>query len=115
MNIEQYLLTCLAEECAELAQAASKANRFGMDDLWPGKPSTNRQDIELEFNDIVAVMELIRANGFLNGALFNADHIKRKKEKLSRMLIYSAQRNRVHPDHSDHSVKNGKPKAPTRK
>jgi hypothetical protein len=32
MNITEHLLATLAEECAEVAQATSKALRFGLDE-----------------------------------------------------------------------------------
>lgn len=37
MNKAEHLLTCLAEECAEIQQAVSKALRFGVE--------TNRFDV----------------------------------------------------------------------
>lgn len=96
MNIEQYLLTCLGEEGVEIAHSASKANRFGLDDVWPGKPTTNRTDLVAEFNDLVAVMELLQANGILSNApLIDRDKVEAKKDKLSRMMVYSASRGRV--------------------
>ena len=35
MNKQEYLLTCLSEECAEIQQAVSKALRFGLDNYNP--------------------------------------------------------------------------------
>lgn len=94
MSVEQYLLTCLAEECTELAKAATKAIRFGLDDVWQGKPTTNRADIREEYNDILALIEELNENHELN--CFRHDGlIKNKKLKVAHMLLYSADRGRV--------------------
>jgi hypothetical protein len=53
MNIHEHLLTCLAEESGEIAQAAHKALRFGIDDGYPGTERTNRRDIVQEVNDLI--------------------------------------------------------------
>lgn len=95
MSIEQYLWVCLGEECAELAQAASKSNRFGLDDVWPGKPTTNRTDIKREFNDLLAVIEMLADNGILESNIVDEDLIKEKKAKISRMMLHSYARGRV--------------------
>jgi hypothetical protein len=48
MNASEYLLTCLAEECAEIGEQAariairaSKALRFGPDEIGPDQLRTN--------------------------------------------------------------------------
>ena len=38
-------LDILQEECAEVIQAVSKISRFGLDNLKPGKPKTNKERI----------------------------------------------------------------------
>ncbi len=38
-------LDILQEECAEVIQAVSKISRFGLDNLKPGKPKTNREHL----------------------------------------------------------------------
>jgi len=48
MNKTEYLLVCLAEECAEIQQAVDKALRFGLDVGFPGGKTTNAQDISRE-------------------------------------------------------------------
>ena len=63
MTEEQYLLTCLAEECAEVAKCASKAIRFGLypDDRRPGswRVVDNRAGLEQELGDILALAEML--------------------------------------------------------
>ena len=59
MNRLGHLLWILAEECAEIAQRASKASRFGMDEVQPGHALTNEQRIWQEMNDLAAVGEML--------------------------------------------------------
>ena len=95
MNAEQYLLGCLAEECAELAQAASKAVRFGLDVRWPGKPTVNREDIAAEFNDVLGVLELMEESCARFPGLFDRGDVLAKKNKLMAMMKYSRERGRL--------------------
>lgn len=59
MNNTQYLLTCLMEECAEVAQRASKAIRFGLAEVQPGQELTNRVRLERELADILVVAGML--------------------------------------------------------
>ena len=63
MTREQYLLTCLAEECGEVTQRATKAIRFGLDPD-PRRPPewrdvSNREGLERELGDLLAVGEML--------------------------------------------------------
>lgn len=60
---KDYLLTCLMEECAELAQAASKAIRFGLSDHNPETGIKNIEQLEMEFNDLLGIIELLNDHG----------------------------------------------------
>jgi hypothetical protein len=62
MTKTENLLTILAEECAETAQRVSKAIRFTLDEIQPNQEEdlTNAERIVYEFNDIVAVMEVLQ-------------------------------------------------------
>lgn len=59
MTKEQHLLTILAEECAEVAKAASKAIRFGMTKYKPGGDESNRVHLEREVSEVVAMAEML--------------------------------------------------------
>jgi len=59
MNQEEEVMAILQEECAEVIQAISKINRFGMDNIKPGKPKTNRQHLEEEIGDLVAMVDIM--------------------------------------------------------
>ena len=54
-------MNILSEECAEVIQAISKCNRFGIDNLKPGKPKTNREHLEEELGDLLAMVELLQS------------------------------------------------------
>lgn len=56
-----YLLTCLSEECAELAKEASKALRFGPHDSYEG--TTPHQRMEIEYADLLCVLDELRYAG----------------------------------------------------
>lgn len=59
MNTIEHYLTVLSEECAETVQRASKAIRFGLQEIQPGQNETNKRRLEREFSEIIAVGDLI--------------------------------------------------------
>ena len=50
----------LQEECAEVIQAVSKISRFGLDNFKPGKPKTNREHLEEELGDLMAMIDILQ-------------------------------------------------------
>jgi len=61
---ENYLLTCLMEECGELIQAASKCIRHGTDSHHPDRPGqTNWHELKQEITDVKAIIELLNKSG----------------------------------------------------
>jgi NTP pyrophosphatase (non-canonical NTP hydrolase) len=81
MNQEQEVMAILAEECAEVIQAISKCNRFGMDNFKPGKPKTNRQHLEEEVGDLVAMVDIMMDLGIISVAAVDFAAVA-KVEKL---------------------------------
>ena len=53
------VMDILQEECAEVIQAVSKINRFGLDNFKPGKPKTNREHLEEELGDMIAMIDIM--------------------------------------------------------
>ena len=82
MNKIEHLLTCLVEECTEIGQATTKAQRFGLDDVNPGTHNTNRSDIVKEVNDLIGVLELLQECGVELPGLYDREAINAKKERL---------------------------------
>jgi hypothetical protein len=93
MTKEEYLLLCLAEECAEVSQRIIKALRFGLDEVQQSNPDeirTNRQRISYEFNDLIAVSEMIDEL-HEHYAFGNFEQIAIKTAKLNKYMAYSKQ------------------------
>lgn len=82
------LLTILGEECVETAQRVSKALRFTLSDIQSGQDLSNAERIIYEFNDIVAVMEILNEEGILNKVI-DRKAIDKKKMKIFKYLTYS--------------------------
>jgi NTP pyrophosphatase (non-canonical NTP hydrolase) len=83
VNRIEHLLFTLAEECAEVAQRASKAARFGLDEVQPGQMLTNRERIVQELNDLYAMAEM------LDLATVDRTAIATKKDKVMRFMDYA--------------------------
>lgn len=84
MNRTEHLLVCLSEECGESTQVAAKANRFGLDHVWPEKNETNRRILEREIADILGVAREL-------GLMIREDDIQAKRAKLRQMMTLSAE------------------------
>ncbi len=57
-NKEKEILDITQEECAEVIVAISKISRFGLDNVKPGKPKTNREHLAEELGDLQAMIDL---------------------------------------------------------
>jgi len=105
-NEEQYLLTCLAEEASEVAEEAcklvkraTKALRFGLQEIQEGQDKTNLERmvdvinlISYELNDLIAVLEVLNHNDLELLGLNNRSQIAAKKEKLKKYMQLSKER-----------------------
>lgn len=87
MNRNEHLLTIIGEECSEIHKATSKALRFGMQDIAPGKTETNETKILQEFNDLVAVMEMFFETPIQN--IISRSEVANKKLKVQEFFNYS--------------------------
>lgn len=83
MNRTEHLLVKLMEECAEVAQEASKAAIFGLEEVMPGQPLTNRDRVLKELNDLWAVCEMLYLSTIDRAA------IQAKKEKVEKFMNYA--------------------------
>lgn len=96
MNHAEYLLSCLSEECAEIAQRASKAQRFGLSEIQPGQGLTNVQRLVGELHDLMGVVQLMEDEGILKVGR-GLEAVAAKKEKLRRFMEYSRQCGTLQP------------------
>ena len=89
MNTKEHLLTCLAEECAELQQAISKALRFGLQDRYPGSNTTNAQDIAKESVDVLAVIDLLQEQGIISKPREPQAMVDAKRKRVNEYMKYA--------------------------
>lgn len=84
----EHLLWVLSEECNEVGQRASKAARFGLQEIEPGQTLNNAERIIGEYADLAAAFEMLTEEGYLPPA-FLRELIDAKKVKVERFLRYS--------------------------
>ena len=102
MNRREHLLTILGEECSELHQELCKALRFGVYEQQPDNPLNNSQRIFKEFNDLMAMVEMVNEEAvktsFADASVTLGDRglmyrdeqlIAEKKRKVENYLLYS--------------------------
>jgi hypothetical protein len=90
MNRLEHLLQQLGEECNEVGQRASKANRFGPWQTQDGKTLNNMQRIRLEYLDLVAMLQLIERELNVPGYFDVTDSVSEEliKAKKARVEAY---------------------------
>jgi hypothetical protein len=89
MTLQEYLLAQLAEEAAEVAQASSKACRFGLKDYYKGLTDLDR--VVGELNDLMGMVDLLQTEGILPGDLFDLNKIEAKKAKARKWMEHARQ------------------------
>lgn len=91
MSETEHLLLKLMEECNEVAQRASKAIQFTLSEMEPGSLRTNSERLVGEFIDLIAVWELLEADGAVVMPASDAfrQAIRDKQEKVKRYRAYS--------------------------
>lgn len=92
MTNEQYLLGKLAEEAAELAQIAIKAQQFGIDEVFGGESNpdalSNRDRIESEYNDVQGIINMLHVEeGIIIAS--DPDRHSQKIAKVSKWRNYA--------------------------
>lgn len=87
MRNTKEVMAVLQEECAEVVQAVSKINRFGLESEWQGV--SNKQALITEIGDVLAVIQVLVEETDINiteDSLFDA--VEAKKKKLEIFLPY---------------------------
>lgn len=85
MNLVQFLLTKLAEECNEVGQMALKSQQFGLGEVYTDK--SNRERLHKEIDDMMASIEMLNDVGL--DYKLNRDNIDNKKNKVIQDMGYS--------------------------
>ena len=79
------VMDILQEECAEVIQAVSKISRFGLDNYKPGKPKTNREHLEEELGDMLAMIDIM-----LEKSVISLEHLEiAKRAKIEKLKQWS--------------------------
>lgn len=97
MNTIEHLLACLAEEGGEIAQAAGKAGRFGLQDTNPSDGISNQDRLVQEINDALSVAELLQEEGVEMLGVGDRAAIEAKKAKVRRYMAYARDRGTLAP------------------
>ena len=79
------VMDILQEEAAEVIQAVSKISRFGIDNFKPGKPKTNREHLEEELGDMLAMIDIL-----LEKSVVSLEHLEiAKRAKIEKLKKWS--------------------------
>ncbi len=76
MNRKEHLLTILGEECSELHKVCCKTLRFGEQDMYTGESKIDW--LNAEFNDILAMVEMLKKEGIV---------IKRDESAIAKKIL----------------------------
>lgn len=100
MTQAELLLVHLIEECDEVSQRATKALRFGLDEVQAGQPLTNAQRIIGEFRDLMTIVDMMQEKDILpcdDGDAEFERHLAEKRAKVVGWLKYSEARGTLQP------------------
>jgi len=89
VNRKEYLLVQAGEEAAELIQELSKCLRFGPYEIYEKDCRTNAVRVIDEFNDLLALLEMLVDEGILPCNLIRGSNIKMKKNKVKHYMEYA--------------------------
>ena len=79
LNVEQYLLTTLAEEASEVAQEASKCIRFTCTHTNPVTKTINIDKLEIELRDLMTIVHMLEKH---LGIMFNKEPSMKKEDTV---------------------------------
>jgi len=83
--VTKEVMDILQEECAEVIQAVSKISRFGIDNYKPGKAKTNREHLEEELGDMLAMIDIM-----MELRVISLDNLEiAKKAKIEKLKKWS--------------------------
>lgn len=97
LNEIEHLLTILGEECAEVAQRASKAIRFGLEEKEPGQDATNAERLHVEVDQLMAVLGMLQDRGILP-RMENRQVVMDKQARVERYMEYARQCGTLEPE-----------------
>jgi len=89
MTEQEYLLSVVIEECAEVQQRATKALRFGMDETQPGQPHDNATRFWGEVQDLQASLEMLATHRGMTEPASTREGLDAKKARVRHFMRYS--------------------------
>jgi hypothetical protein len=98
MSVADYLLSHLAQECAEVIVRCTKAQHFGLGEIQPEQGLTNARRIAEELSDLYGMVEECQRAGILPKFTerdFQA-RISAKQRKAGSFRDYSRELKRLH-------------------
>lgn len=101
MTRTDHLLTILIEEAAEVQQRATKMLRFGIDEIQPEQPLTNRERIVDELNDLLATVDMLQREGVLPRGVGDPGAMTAKQARIEKFFARSRENGRL--DEGDRS------------
>tara|TARA_X000000950_G_C13542417_1_gene508132 strand:+ start:232 stop:540 length:309 start_codon:yes stop_codon:yes gene_type:complete len=91
MSSDQFHLCKIAEECAEVAQRALKAQQFGLGEVQSGQDLTNLERLIAEFHDLFVTfdnfLDLIEGDHGIEPTPAQARHRLQKMQKFLDLSI----------------------------
>lgn len=75
------VLSIIQEECAEVIQAVSKVQRFGLLAHHPHRTTTNKEELEEELGDLLAMIDILTKHSYIDPKAVQA-HTEQKIQKL---------------------------------
>jgi NTP pyrophosphatase (non-canonical NTP hydrolase) len=85
MRNTKEVMAVLQEECAEVIQAVSKVNRFGLESEWEGV--SNKQSLITEIGDVIALIKVLIEETDINISIDDVQlAVEAKLEKLEIFL-----------------------------
>jgi len=111
MNTTNHLITCLAEECGEVAKECHKALRFGLDDKVTRDPlgprgtegPTNREKIVDELNDLMGLVRMLTMRDILPEDWLDESKQKAKAIKVARFMDYAEKVGALNSENTERS------------
>ena len=78
-----YLLDKLQEEAAEVIQSVSKIRRFGEHNKHPDRTTTNKQDLQNELEDFLAILAALEYCKYLDLTPSQQNILNKTKQLIS--------------------------------
>lgn len=89
MTKDEYILTQFVSELAEVAHRVTKMMHFGPKEIQPDQPLTNKERLEQEWTDLMAVAEMMEELGYIDLFKVTREDIKAKKARVEKYFRHA--------------------------